>query len=99
MIGERMASSSSSGSSPKLGPPSRTCRIRRVGEDHDPRVEPRRVGERQVRGVDAVEDPLTASHGDGEQPEVELVDEVLLHQRAVELAGAELQDVSHRAAP
>jgi hypothetical protein len=45
-----------------------------------------------VRGVEAVEEPLATSHCDGMHPEVELVDEVLFDQRAVELPCAELQD-------
>jgi hypothetical protein len=36
---------------------------------------------------------LTAADDDREEPEVELIDEVVLHQGAIELAGTELQDV------
>ena len=43
--------------------------------------------------VNSVEETLTASGNDGEDPEVVLVGKIVLHQRAVELAGSELQDV------
>ena len=44
-------------------------------------------------GTDAVEEMLTAAGDNGEEPEVELVNEVVLHKRAVKFAGTELQDV------
>lgn len=43
--------------------------------------------------VNSVEETLTASGYDGEDPEVVLVGKIVLHQRAVELAGSEPQDV------
>lgn len=64
----------------------------RVGEDDDARAEPRRVYELQVSRVDAVQEPLAASGDDRKHPEVALVDEIVLHQCAIERAGTELQD-------
>jgi hypothetical protein len=49
-----------------------------------------------VSRVESVEETLAGSDGDGVHPEVELVDEVVLQKRAVELAGAVLQDVPTR---
>lgn len=46
-----------------------------------------------MHGIDAVEEMLTAGGDNGEEPEVELVNEVALHKRAVKFAGTELQDV------
>jgi hypothetical protein len=46
-----------------------------------------------VCGIDAFQEMLTAAGDDGEEPEVELVNEVVLHKRAVKFAGTELQDV------
>jgi len=43
-------------------------------------------------GIDSVEETLAAPRSDGENPEVELVNEVVLHERAVKFAGAKLQD-------
>ena len=39
-----------------------------------------------MRRVESVEEALPASGDDGEDPEVELVDEVVLEQRPIELA-------------
>jgi hypothetical protein len=65
-----------------------------VSENYDARAEPGRVPESQMGGlIDSVEEPLTAPRSDGENPEVELVDEIVLHERAVEFAGAILQDI------
>jgi hypothetical protein len=64
-----------------------------VGEHDDAGAEGCGVDQLQVGGVNPVEETLAASDGDGVQPEVELVNEVVLHQRAVQLAGAVLQDV------
>ena len=41
-------------------------------------------------GIDSVEETLAAPRSDGENPEVELVNEVVLHERAVKFAGAKL---------
>ena len=51
------------------------------------------VSTRQMGGLDALDEPLTSPGKDREDPEVELVDEVVCHERPVELARAELQDV------
>lgn len=64
-----------------------------VGEDDNAGAEARGADQYQVDVIDPVEQVLAASDGDGEYPEVELVNEVVLHQRAVELARAELQEV------
>ncbi len=47
-------------------------------------------------GVEAVEETVAAADGDREDPEVELVHQAVLQQRAVELPGAEFQDVLAR---
>ena len=49
-----------------------------------------------MRDLDAVDQPLAASGQHGEDPEVELVEEAVREQRAVELAGAELEQVLAR---
>ena len=43
--------------------------------------------------LSSVEEALSASGNDREDPEVELVDKIVFHQREVELPRAELQDV------
>jgi len=61
--------------------------------DDDAVAERRRVDELQVGRLDALDEPLAAAGKNGEDPEVELIDESVRDQRPVELAGAELQDV------
>jgi len=69
-----------------------------VGVDNDAAAECGGVDELQVGCVDALDQPLTASGEDGEDPQVELVDEPVCDQRPVEFARAELQECSRRLA-
>ena len=46
------------------------------------------------RGVDVFEEVLTGSDRDGCEQEMELVDEVVLHQRDIQWTGAVFKDVS-----
>jgi hypothetical protein len=46
-----------------------------------------------VSGVEILKETLAGSDGQGEERKMELIDEVVLYQRAVELAGPVLHDV------
>jgi CubicO group peptidase (beta-lactamase class C family) len=68
---------------------------RRIGEDHRPVLQPPLAGEPEVEpgGVHVLEQPLPWAGHDGHDPEAELVDQVVSHERVVEAAGAVLDEV------
>src|SRR5262245_46264067 len=67
-----------------------------VDEHDDARLEPRSLDELQVGSIDAIEQPLTGADCHWEHPEVELVDQVVLHECAVQRAGAVLHNILAR---
>src|SRR5215831_13901767 len=71
---------------------------RDVAEDDDAVAERGGAGELEPQpgDIDAVKETGAASDGDGEDRKVELIDEVVLDQRAIELAGPVLHDVLAR---
>src|SRR5690348_3633916 len=67
----------------------------RVGEDHRPVLQPPLVGEPEMEpgGVHMLEQPLPGADYDGPDPEAELIDQVIFHERVVEAAGAVFDEV------